>query len=502
MINDQENLVNLDTARVVDTSQGTKNGQEKCPKCGSTDISLNIHTGKLRCNYCRYEFEPQQVVGLEENIEELQGQVIGSGASNINADASNMITIKCTSCGAEVVIDTAEATQARCHWCRNMLSINEQIPNGSVPDVVLPFSVSKEDAEKQIATFVKKRQFYAHPQFKKEFTTDNIMGVYFPYMIVDINAHASLNGEGEKLIRQYTEKHGDHYTTYYDADLYSISREFDLTINDLTIESRKDRLDKKNKNITNNVINAIMPFDTEHCVKWNANYLRGYTSEKRDVNIEQLSGIVGVQAKDIARHSVNKTIQQYNRGVCWTKEDLTIKGQQWQAAYLPVWLYSYQQVVNDHKKILHYVAVNARTKETMGSIPIHMSKLILVSSIIEVFGIMAMLFVDFDYSFLFATIGVIYFFFFYFKYRNSNARHTYEKETKTTMNNLQKKDQFIRRRTHLRNAWMENANNNMVQGSNISSNMLNVLMDQAEVTKILNEYVTPSNTNNTNNKTE
>ena len=113
-----------------------------------------------------------------------------------------------------------------------------------------------------------------------------------------------------------------------------------------------------------------------------------------------------------------------------------------------------------------------------------------------------MLFVDFDYSFLFATIGVIYFFFFYFKYRNSNARHTYEKETKTTMNNLQKKDQFIRRRTHLRSPIMESANNNMVQGSNISSNMLNVLMDQAEVTKILNEYVTPSNTNNTNNKTE
>ena len=27
-----------------------------------------------------------------------------------------------------------------------------------------------------------------------------------------------------------------------------------------------------------------MPFDTENCVKWNANYIKGYTSEKRDVN--------------------------------------------------------------------------------------------------------------------------------------------------------------------------------------------------------------------------
>ena len=35
------------------------NGQVKCPKCGATDISLNVKTGKLRCNYCRHEFEAQ-----------------------------------------------------------------------------------------------------------------------------------------------------------------------------------------------------------------------------------------------------------------------------------------------------------------------------------------------------------------------------------------------------------------------------------------------------------
>ena len=35
----------------------------------------------------------------------------------------------------------------------------------------------------------------------------------------------------------------------------------------------------------NNIINAIMPFDTENCVKWDSNYLKGFSSEKRDVNI-------------------------------------------------------------------------------------------------------------------------------------------------------------------------------------------------------------------------
>ena len=43
--------------KVVQTDVGNKDGQVKCPKCGSTDISTNAGTGQLRCNFCRFEFE-------------------------------------------------------------------------------------------------------------------------------------------------------------------------------------------------------------------------------------------------------------------------------------------------------------------------------------------------------------------------------------------------------------------------------------------------------------
>ena len=88
---------------------------------------------------------------MEKDIHELEGEIIGSGTQDINEEAAeNILPLKCTSCGAEVVIDTTEATQARCHWCRNTLSINQQIPNGSIPDVVLPFNVKKEEAKNEI----------------------------------------------------------------------------------------------------------------------------------------------------------------------------------------------------------------------------------------------------------------------------------------------------------------------------------------------------------------
>ncbi|PWL69628.1 MAG: hypothetical protein DBY23_06940 [Bacillota bacterium] len=463
---------------MVKTDVGAKDGQNKCPKCGSTDISVNVNNGHLRCNFCRYEFEPEKVAGLETDISQLKGEVIGSGATDIVADTNDVVTFKCSSCGAEVVIDTSEVTQARCHWCRNTLSVNQQIPNGSVPDVVLPFTVKKEDARAQIEKFVSKRKFYANPQFKKEFTTENIMGVYFPYMVVDTNAHSKMSGEGEQEVRHYTIRKGDHSETYYDADLYHVEREFDIAIEGLTIEASADKLNKKAVDKTTNVINSIMPFDIENAVKWNANYLKGYSSEKRDINIEQVKTLVEAQSKDIARFAANDTLEQYDRGVAWSSEELEIKGQQWKAAYLPVWLYSYQEV-KGNKKLLHYVAVNARTKETMGSVPIHMPKLLGVSFLVECGGVLAMLFVDFDYDWLFLLLGVIYFIIIYTRYRNDNARHKYEVETKKEISNLKEEDKLISRRTKLTNSYMVGANNTSIRGDNpdaLASQIINNIM--------------------------
>lgn len=489
-ITNQANNINStsDAPTIVQTDVGAKDGQNKCPKCGSSDIALNVNNGHLRCNFCRHEFEPEKVAGLETDISQLAGQVMGSGAQDIVADTNDVLTFKCSSCGAEVVIDTASATQARCHWCRNTLSVNQQIPNGSIPDVVLPFQVTKDVAKAQIENFVGKRKFFAHPKFKEEFTTQNIMGVYFPYMVVDVNSHARLSGQGEHLVRRYTRGSGDNAKTYYDADLYNVEREFDLVINGLTVESSSDRLNNKATDKTNNVINAIMPFDIENCVKYNANYLKGYTSEKRDTNVEQLRTLVDTQSKDIARFSANDSLKEYDRGVTWSSEQLEIKGQQWKAAYLPVWLYSYQQV-NGDKKLLHYVAVNARTKETMGSVPIHMPKLLGISFLVEILGILAMLFIDFDYNWLFLLSGFIYFFVMFTRYRNSNARHKYETETKTQLQNLRKVDDYVTRRTGLTNPRMKGANNTRLSGENFGTQMLNKLTEQNTTANFINNNI-------------
>lgn len=469
---------NDNNVKIVKTDEGSTDGLNRCPKCGATDILLNPKTGKLRCSYCRHEFDPEKITGMEEDIKNLTGEVVGSGAQNIVADTNSVLTFKCTSCGAEIVVDTNEASHARCHWCRNVLSVNQQIPNGTIPDVVLPFKLTKDQAKASIERFVGKRKFFANPKFRQEFTTENIMGVYFPYMIVDVNSHAKLVGQGEHLVRSYTVKSGNSEERRYDADLYDVEREFDLAIKGLTIESNSDRLNNEDKSKTNNVINAIMPFDTENAVKYDSNYMRGYTSEKRNVNVDELKDIVKVQSKDVARFAANDSLKNYDRGVAWAQEDFSIKGQQWKAAYLPVWLYSYQEVKGD-KKLLHYVAVNARTGETMGSVPIHMPKLIAISALVEALGVFLMFFTadDFDGNWIFLSIGIIYFVIMYSRYRNSGARHTYETETDREVTNLRQVDDYVKRLSGLSSSNMSGSNNTIVHGATAQSKLLKSITD-------------------------
>ena len=54
----------------------------------------------------------------------------------------------------------------------------------------------------------------------------------------------------------------------------------------------------------------------------------------------------------------------------------------WVSMYLPVWLYSYYQ---EDSKMLHYIAVNARTGETMGSIPVSQWRLVLAAMTVGTF---------------------------------------------------------------------------------------------------------------------
>lgn len=360
---------------VIDTSGRKANGFDKCPRCGSTDMGYSLSEKALVCRYCRFQWNEEKAetaFGFDSPIEQLRGTVRGTGTQDIAVD-DTVVTLKCQGCGAEVVIKTDESLQARCHWCRQTLSINQQIPNGAVPDAVLPFTLSHAEGVEAVRTFVGSRRFFATREFKAQFRPENVVGVYMPYMLVDGNLHAMVEGTGERTLRRYQRQVSkDRSITVSDIEISQLGRRFDFTVDDLITESSSERANMNTSVNTNNVLNAILPFDTKNAVAYNSNYLSGFSSEKRDLDIDDVDEAVESNFLSIARSRADQMIQPYDRGVRWSREGVQIVGTRWVAIYLPVWLYSYQDPAT---RMVHYIAVNARNGRTMGSVPVSHLKL-------------------------------------------------------------------------------------------------------------------------------
>ena len=366
----------------IDTSAAElKDGLNHCPKCGSTDIRHKAGTDVLICAFCRNEWHGERVeeqFGLGAGLDQLEGTIVASGARDIAADEASLRSFKCTGCGADVTVNTANAMTARCHWCRHVFGVNEQVPNGAVPDAVLPFHIKKDDAVARIRQFVNKRRLFALKEFKEQFAPENVNPVYLPYMIVDGRASADVAGYGEIQTARYTRGTGKNKKTYYDADVYEVERHLDFTVDDLPLEASRERGNLDTKANTNNIINTILPFDTKNAVKWNASYLTGCSSEKRDLDVNHLRPRLEDQLLSIARHWIASSVARFDRGVRWEQESLDVHGTRWVSMYVPVWLYSYHQP-GKNGGLLHYIAVNGRTGETMGSIPVQQWKLLLAA---------------------------------------------------------------------------------------------------------------------------
>ena len=266
---------------------------------------------------------------------------------------------------------------ARCHWCRHVLGVNEQVANGAVPDAVLPFHIKKDDAVARIRQFVDKRRLFALKAFKEQFTPENVVGVYLPYMIVDGNVERRRRRPGrDPDARSTREAAATTRRPTTTPTCTRCDRHVDFTVDDLPLESSAERGNLDTTANTNNIINTILPFDTKNAVKWNASYLSGFTSEKRDLDVEHLRPRLEDQLLSIARVAGRASrSSRYDRGVRWEQERLDVHGTRWVSMYLPVWLYSYHQP-GSNGGMLHYIAVNGRTGETMGSVPVQQWKLL------------------------------------------------------------------------------------------------------------------------------
>lgn len=353
--------------------QSAVNGVDRCRSCGSSDISFD--GSWLVCGYCHQRWNTSVLADelhLSEGIENLVGTSALTGAKDI--DTSSLVSVVCDGCGATIAINSEHTLSATCHWCRQTLSLDHPVDNGAIPDAILPFYVTLEDATRRMAAYVADQGKFASAAFASDFEHASPQAAYLPYLVVDGKVTVRLEGRawdtnpGSRALGSaritFGSGAGEHLT-----EEFAVMREADLLVDDLAIEARSTRTRLYAAVSTTNIINAIQPFDVEHAVRFNANYIAtGITLEKRDLEVSDAMGDAAGLFATIARGYVNQTLKQYWGGVRWESEIVAIKGTRWVSVLLPVWLYAFQENT-PNGPMMHWIAVNGRTGETEGSVP-------------------------------------------------------------------------------------------------------------------------------------
>mgnify|MGYP003301608016 CR=1 FL=1 len=328
----------------------------KCPSCNAV-LKFNPHGQNWKCEYCRSEFNIQQL----EEYEKKTGKVLEEESTNNDIDL-----YLCKNCGAEIIADPNVSTTS-CVYCKNTAILKNKLQGEFNPDYVIPFRKTKEDA---IAAFKKlsKGRILMPKEFNNKKNISEMSGIYIPFWIYDYNS----NGEMEANCKRITSWRSGNYR-YTKTDTYLVTRGGSMSFEKVPVDG--------SKRFRNDIMNSIEPFDYKDLKEFNYSYLSGFLSEKYDVTKDEAIKEGIERAKNSFVEQMRKDIIGYNV-VVPTKSSINLENTKSSYVLLPVWMLNIK-----YKEKIYTFAMNGQTGELIGDIPIDKKKAVLLWIVIFIISI-------------------------------------------------------------------------------------------------------------------
>jgi len=355
----------------------------KCPNCDG-ELIFDPATGQYKCEYCVSTFTQEELDNMqpEESTEREVGASSGyvpeeetteTTPSGDDKDVSGEAKIyTCPSCGAEIVTDATTAATF-CYYCHNPVILGGRLEGEFLPDKIIPFEITKEEAVKKFLEFVGRKKFVPKAFFSKQ-QIESITGVYFPYWNYSAKVEGAMQGEGRK-IRSWTTGN----MRYTETKFYQVRREGVVSLTNMT----ENALKKANADLAR----GVMPYNFDKMKDFNLGYLSGFFAEKRDIEKEGLADKMQADAKTYAEKMLRDTIDNYS-SVSIANSSMHLRIEDWAYCLLPVWTITYK----GRNGKIYYYSMNGQTGEVCGELPVDHKKLALVSggvsALILILGLM------------------------------------------------------------------------------------------------------------------
>jgi DNA-directed RNA polymerase subunit RPC12/RpoP len=260
----------------------------------------------------------------------------------------------CNNCGAILITD-AQTTATTCSFCGAGVVLSDRLSGNLAPAQVIPFSISKEQAQEAFKKWCKKG-LLTPGDFMTADRIKNITGIYVPFWLYDLNGR----GEAEATctrVRTYTM--GEWI--YTETKFYHVYRKVDLNYSRIPCDA--------SKKMDDGMMDKLEPYQYGNLKDFNMPYLAGYISEKYDFNDEQMLPRIKERVGAYVDNYIRSTISGYTT-VNFHRKDINIRKRQADYTLMPVWMVCY-----DYRQSEHIFAMNGQTGKIVGRPPLSKAKI-------------------------------------------------------------------------------------------------------------------------------
>ncbi len=241
-----------------------------CRSCGAP-AGFDIIHQTYRCPNC------SETTGLEEaKKEEYSWHALQKKNNSEQTVDLNAQETECPACGAKVLFAQGEASET-CDFCGNRL-IRRSFKNASqLPELIIPFFLTPEEAETRMREWGKKHRL--KPEGRAVLNSmDRLRGYYLPYRLVRGPVHADVSRDDGKRIY--------HCAGYLDGTAVSTSKQLD-----------------------NLVLNEAEPFDWTKARPFELAYIAGTNVKLNDLSDAEIDRRIRQETERDFLPEVEKVLQ-------------------------------------------------------------------------------------------------------------------------------------------------------------------------------------------------
>ncbi|MBR3927396.1 MAG: hypothetical protein IKJ65_00180 [Clostridia bacterium] len=328
----------------------------KCPCCASP-LAYGAESGKLDCASCSNSFDLESIEAMQ--IDDTKSGVKFERPTERfdSSDGEQIAAYTCQSCGAELMTE-GTTTATECPYCGSHTILPERINAGVKPELVVPFTVTKEKAQDIFNGYFTGKPLLPNIFKDSRNRISEMRRLFVPYWLFDCDAHGSVVYNAEK---RRTERRGDWEIEKIDH--YIVRRNGSMSFENIPVDG-SEKMD-------NRITESIEPYDLTAAVPFQPAVLAGSMADHADVDAEKCEERATERVENSLADALRSTVTGYTR-VNERGRNIFSENGKAKPALLPVWL-----ITTEKAEKTYTFAINGQTGALTCDVPADTKKTLL-----------------------------------------------------------------------------------------------------------------------------